>query len=105
MQDAFLGALIFAASLSAVEQRGAAQEHGALVKEWESAYRDYHKTFAAAKTDEERKKIRALFPKPILQDRFMELARKYPKDPATIDSFVWVLLNPWYGPLLVGPGS
>ena len=28
----------------------------------------------------------------------MELARKYPKDPATIDSLVWVLVNPWSGP-------
>ena len=28
----------------------------------------------------------------------MDLARKHPQDPATIDSLVWVLMNPWYGP-------
>ncbi|MEJ7639657.1 MAG: hypothetical protein WKF75_17205, partial [Singulisphaera sp.] len=98
MQDACLRAFIFLISLSTLEEGRPAEEHRALVKEWEGAYRDYHKTFAAAKTDEERKKVRESFPKPIFQDRFLELARKYPKDPATIDPLVWVLTNPWHGP-------
>ena len=75
-----------------------AEEHKTLVAEWQKAYRNYPKTFAAAKSDDERKKITAAFPKPIFQNRFMELARKYPGDPATIESLVWVLMNPWYGP-------
>src|SRR4051812_28705193 len=98
MQYAFLWVLIFVVPLSTLDEGRPAEEHRALVKEWEKAYRDYHKTFAAAKTDEERKKILPSFPKQIFQDRFMELARKYPKDPAIIDSLVWVLVNPWSGP-------
>jgi thiol-disulfide isomerase/thioredoxin len=98
MQSTLLGALIFFVSLSTLETASTAEEHQALVKAWEQAYRDYHATYAAAKTQDERKKIHATFPKPIFQDRFMELARKYPKDPATVDSLVWVLANPWYGP-------
>lgn len=98
MQYAFLGALIFVVPLSTLDEGRPAEEHQALVKEWEKAYRDYHNAFAAAKTDEERNKTHASFPKPIFQDRFMELARKYPKDPAIIDSLVWVLVNPWFGP-------
>ncbi len=98
MQSAFLAALVLGLSVSTLDQDTAASEHQALIKGWENAFRDYHKAYTAAKTDDERKAIHATFPKPIFQDRFMELARKYPKDPATIDSLVWVLQNPWYGP-------
>jgi thiol-disulfide isomerase/thioredoxin len=78
--------------------RAPAEEHKTLVAEWQKAYRNYHKTFDAAKSDDERKRVLATFPKPVFQDRFMELARKYPGDRATIDSLAWVLTNPWYGP-------
>ena len=66
-------------SLSTLGAGSPAEEHGALVKEWEKAYRDYHKAFAGAKTDDERTEIGASFPRPIFQDRFMELARSTPK--------------------------
>lgn len=98
MRYAFLGALILMAPPPALDGGRPAEEHQILVKEWERAYRDYQNAYAAAKTDEEREKVRESFPKPIFQDRFMELARKYPRDPATIDSLVWILVNPWYGP-------
>src|SRR4051812_30505696 len=98
MHYASLVALLFVIPPSTSDEGRPAEEYRALVKEWEKAYRDYHKTFAAATTEEARKKILPSFPKPIFQDRFMELARKYPNDPVTIDSLVWVLVNPWSGP-------
>ena len=99
----FLPQLVVALIASTLGNDGPAaktpsEEHRILVMEWEKAYRDYYKTRDAAKSDDERKKIIAAFPKPIFQNRFMELARKYPGDPATIESLVWVLMNPWYGP-------
>jgi thiol-disulfide isomerase/thioredoxin len=96
---AVMTSLVLVASTGQPPERlSQVEEHARLVREWESALRDYQSRIAASSTDEERKKIGASFPRPIFQDRFMELARKYPKDPATIDSLVWVLVNPWYGP-------
>jgi len=97
MRSALLWTAILMVSPPAIVKGGPAEEHRILVKEWQEAYREYHRAFAAAKTDEERKTILASFPKPIFQDRFMALARKYPGDPDTIDSLVWVLTNPWTG--------
>jgi len=77
---------------------GAAEECRALVRKWEEAVRAYPKAFQEAKTPEEKKAVRATYPKPAFQDRFMELARKYPMDPGILDALVWVLNNPWYGP-------
>ncbi len=96
MQFALLSILTFLGSPT--NKPRAAEAYQALVKEWDAANRDYQVRAADAKTDEERDRLRSTFPRPIFQDRFIKLARKYPKDPATIDALVWVLTNPWSGP-------
>ncbi|MDR3621979.1 MAG: TlpA disulfide reductase family protein [Paludisphaera borealis] len=98
MRNAVAAAFLLLIAPSVFGGGPAAEEHKALVKEWEQAYRDYHKRYDAGKTDAERKVVRESFPKPIFQDRFMELARRHPKDPDVVDSLRWVLINPWSGP-------
>src|SRR5262249_61104509 len=55
----------------------------------------FSKAYAAAKTDEERKKVRAEKFPPLdkLLPRFLDLATKYPDDPVAVDALVWVVNN------------
>jgi hypothetical protein len=67
-----------------------AEQYQALVKEHMQAMREYRKAYGEAKTIEERNKMGA----PQLDrftSRFLELARKHPRDPAAFDSLVWII--------------
>jgi len=74
------------------------EEYLDLVRRWNQALKDYAQAEQAADTPEAKKKVFATFPKPIFQDRFMELVRKYPKDAVSIEAIAWVFRNPWHGP-------
>ena len=73
-------------------------EYQALLLGWRQALREYAQAEKEAKTPEKRKEVFATFPKPTFQDRFMELARKYPEDPISIEAIAWVFENSCFGP-------
>jgi thiol-disulfide isomerase/thioredoxin len=73
------------------------REYLALVEQWKQAEEDFASRMRQANDDGARREVRKSYPKPIFQDRFMELARAHPKDPGVIDPLVWVLVNPWAG--------
>lgn len=73
-------------------------EYIQLERDWQSALGDFQQDVAASRLDKLRSFDPAKNPMPVYQDRFMELARKYPGDPSTIDCLVWVLVHPWHGP-------
>jgi hypothetical protein len=70
-----------------------AEQFQALTKEWDTTLADLQKQFRAAKTDEEKQKIREkgqeLMKK--LPERAIDLAEKNAKDPVAIDALTWVL--------------
>jgi hypothetical protein len=68
-----------------------AEQYGALLKEYRAAADAFAKASAAAKTDEERKKL--VRPWDPFAPRFLELAEKNPKDPIAVDALVWVVDN------------
>ena len=76
---------------------GFAQEYQSLLQGYQEALRLYGEAEKRAETQEAQKAVFQSFPKPIYQDRFIALARKYPGHPGTIDALVWILKNPWHG--------
>ncbi len=73
------------------EPRTAAQQYQALVKEFSDAQQAWIKTYQAAKTNEERRKLLSSQPRPDkFVPKFLELAQKHPKEPAAVDALVWV---------------
>jgi len=91
----FLGLLMLLPALQACDKPETptpAQQYQALVKENETAYAEYRKALAKAKTREEAQKV---FQEKNLESdkftpRFLELAEKYPKDPAAVDALIWI---------------
>jgi hypothetical protein len=70
-----------------------AEQVKSLEDEYDKAYQEFLKAYQAAKTPEDKQKlISDKMPK--AQDyagRFLELARKNPKDPAAVKALVWVM--------------
>jgi hypothetical protein len=73
----------------------AAEQYQALEKEFLTARTDAIKAIQAAKTDEERQKIfDEKYPKPQkYASKFLELAKKYPNDPAGFEALSWLCMN------------
>src|SRR5262249_38072866 len=67
----------------------------ALLKEQQDAMKAYQEAFQKAPTAEEKRKVREeMYPTPQkAAPKFLELAEKYPKDPAALDALVWVVRN------------
>jgi hypothetical protein len=91
----FLGLLVLLPALQArdkPETLTPAQQYRALVKEYETAYVEYRKALAKTKTREEAQKVfQEKNPDPEkFAPRFLELAEKYPKDPAAVDALIWI---------------
>ncbi|HEY7327429.1 MAG TPA: hypothetical protein VH592_07315 [Gemmataceae bacterium] len=91
----FLGLLALMAALQAEDKPETptpAQQYQALDKEYRKAIEDYRKAMSDAKTREEQKKVfQEKDPKPDkFAPRFLELAEKYPKDPAAVDALIWL---------------
>jgi hypothetical protein len=89
----FLGLLVLLPALQArdkPETLTPAQQYKALIKEYETAYAEYRKALAKAKTREEAQKVfQEKNPEPEkFAPRFLELAEKYPKDPAAVDALI-----------------
>lgn len=75
-----------------------AGQYDALVNEYQKAQQDFFKVYNNAKTDEEREKLSDKYPQPqAYSPRFLDLARKYPKDPVAFNALVWVVTNDRYG--------
>lgn len=95
-----LALVVFAAFWTGPTDQGddaVRRDYRSLVQKWEQAQKDFVKRMGQADDDAARREIRKSYPKPIFQDRFMELARAHPGDPGVIDPLVWVLVNPWQG--------
>lgn len=72
-------------------------EYKNLIYEYQNALRHYSDSERMASDEKARKALFSSFPKPIFQDRFILLARKYPGHPGAIDALAWILKNPWFG--------
>ena len=89
----FLGLLVLLPALQAQDKPETltpAQQYQALIKEYQTAFAEYRKALAKAKTREEAQKVlQEKDPDPEkFAPRFLELAEKYPKDPAAVDSLI-----------------
>jgi hypothetical protein len=93
--------LALAVSASAIatqpkeEPAAPAEQYQALVKVYQDAVQNYSEALGKAKTYQERLKVfDELYPKPEkLAPRFLELAEKYPQDPAAFDALTWIVVN------------
>jgi hypothetical protein len=68
-----------------------AEQYKALLKEFEDARKGFRKAYQEAKSAEERRKV--LDSEAQLDQyapRFLDLAKKYPTDPAALDALIWV---------------
>ena len=73
-------------------------QYEALVNEYRKAQQDFFKASDAAKTNEEKEKLSSTYPQPhAYSPRFLDLARKYPKDSTAFNALVWVVTNDRYG--------
>jgi hypothetical protein len=72
-----------------------AEQVKALQREFQDARIAFSKAYQAAKTDETRQKaIQEILPRPEkFNARFLEVAAKYPKDPAAVDALTWIVMN------------
>lgn len=73
----------------------AAEQYAQLVKDYSKAQADFFVKYRAAKTSEEKSKlVQTLYPRPQkYAAKFMELAEKYPNDPAAVKALTWVASN------------
>ncbi|MBI4660244.1 MAG: redoxin domain-containing protein [Verrucomicrobia bacterium] len=77
----------------------AAKRYQAVEQEYRTAMEEFSKRYSAAKTDEERQALAKSYPQPQkYSGRFLELAEKFPDDPAALDALVWVVQNARFGP-------
>ncbi len=73
-----------------------AEQYQALVRDYQKARDEAQQALKDAKTDDEKKKAQAEVRKhgpAEVAPRFVELARKHPKDPAAVDALTWVANN------------
>src|SRR5262245_57703424 len=90
--------LVFVPALAALDDKKdpapPKEQYDTLLKEYQTAQKDFSKAYQAAKTDEERRKAIEQMPNPQkLAPRFLEIAEKNPKDPVAVDALVWVVTN------------
>lgn len=92
----FLGLLALLPALQAqdkAEKKPPAEQYQALVKEFDTAQKDFQKAIREAKTPKDKQKVfQEKYPRPDkFAERFLELAEKNPKDPAAIDALGWIV--------------
>jgi hypothetical protein len=76
-----------------------ATTYRAVVREYQDAQQAFFKALGAARTDAERRKALARKPNPAdYAERFLELARQHPADPASFDALNWILTYSTRGP-------
>lgn len=87
---------------AAAAPSAAAAEYAAIEKEYDEANSAFLTEYRAAKTDEERSEIiTAKMPKAEdYAQRFIDVAKKHPDDPAALDALLWCLNNVRSGDLL-----
>ena len=74
-----------------------AEEFQALVSEYNQVQKQFMTAYQAAKSDDERRKLK--YPNPEeAAPRFLSLAEKKPNDPAALDAVIWVAQNTRSGP-------
>ena len=94
----FLGWCITAAAQDKVTADSPTAKYDALVKEFDKAQASYFKRLeSAAGVAAQGKIFREANPQPAFADRFLELARKHPKDPAAYASLTWIVQNSEFG--------
>src|SRR5262249_13789350 len=72
----------------------AAEQYQALVKEFSNERMEAIKAIQSAKPEERQKIYNEKYPKPQkYAEKFLELAKKYPNDPAGFDALAWVSMN------------
>jgi thiol-disulfide isomerase/thioredoxin len=76
-----------------------AEQYQALTKKYDAAVKEYRKAAREASTQEELDKINEeKYPDPAkYAPRFLQLAEKYPDDPAAIDALGWIVEHPARG--------
>ena len=80
------------------EPSEAPAKYAALVKEYDKAQRDFAKRLQAADGIAQQAKLfREENPQPALAERFLELAKSHPKDPAAYTSLTWIVQNSEFG--------
>jgi thiol-disulfide isomerase/thioredoxin len=81
------------------KEKTPADQYQALARKYEDAVKVYRKAAREATTQEELDKINAeQYPDPAKYgQRFLQLAEKYPDDPAAIDALTWVVQHPARG--------
>ncbi len=94
----FLGLLVLLPALQArdkPEKQAPEQQYKTLLKEVETAERDFEKAFKEAKTPQDQQKIRQeIFTQSSKwYAAFLALAENNPKDPAAVDALGWVISN------------
>lgn len=94
----FLGLLALLPALWASdkpEEQTPSEQYQALVKEYNKAQREFQKALKGVKTSQERNTvIQEKYPRPDkFASRFLEVAKKNPKDPAAVDALVWIVTN------------
>jgi tetratricopeptide (TPR) repeat protein len=69
------------------------EQYDAVVTEWDTALAEYRTALRAAKTNEDRQKvIQQKYPKTgNYADKMIELAEKYPDDPAAVSALIWAV--------------
>jgi hypothetical protein len=82
--------LLLAVPLAPAANKQISSEYERLAKAFEADRQQFFKTYNAAKTDEERNKLK--FPdREKYATEMLALARESPKDPAAIDPLLWVI--------------
>lgn len=98
MRWAWAGALILALVPAAtIDERRPVEKLAALNRDWERAESDFQRRLGAATTDAAWEAVFATHPMLAFQDRFMDLARAHPADPAVFDALLWTLDHPVTG--------
>ena len=72
------------------KQASPAEQYQSLEREYQEAEQAFYKKYQELKTSEEREKHFEQYPVYTFSGRFLELAKKYPNDPAAADALVWV---------------
>jgi hypothetical protein len=82
------------------DKQSPAEQYRALVTEYNQAQQDFFKAYQEAKTQQDKQKVLTeKRPQPEkYAAKFLVLAEKYPKEPAAVDSLVWIVQNTFAPP-------
>jgi hypothetical protein len=92
-------ALVFAAlgAPSAGSSASPAEDYQAIEKEYNQAQEEFSKIISRAKTEAEQQKAFEKYPSPDkYAGRFLKIAEQNPKDPAALDSLIWIVSRATY---------